>query len=123
MIRKTKQRQAILETIERSHDHPTAAQVYERVQRVQPGVGFATVYRNLRALADEGQIKEIRTGDVAQYDRRTERHDHAVCRKCGKLVDLMVALPRDLLDSAAASSGFQVSGYHTELYGLCADCQ
>jgi Fe2+ or Zn2+ uptake regulation protein len=123
MMRNTRQRQAILEVVERSHDHPTAAQVYERVRVAEPGVGFATVYRNLRTLADEGKISEIRSGEVSQYDRRTERHDHAICQRCGKLVDLMVSLPMDVLENAAQASGFRVSGYHTEVFGLCPDCQ
>lgn len=123
MIRLTKQRQAILEVVERSHDHPTAAQVYERVQQLFPGVGFATVYRNLGALAEEGMVREIRVGEVTQYDRRTDRHDHAVCRKCGKLVDVVVTLPTEVVESVTEQSGFQVSGYHTELFGLCSDCK
>ena len=123
MIRQTKQRQAILEAVEQSHDHPTAAQVYERVQRVLPGVGFATVYRNLGALAEEGRIREIRVGDVTQYDRRTDRHDHAVCSGCGTLMDVLVPLPAEAVRSVMEQSGFQVAGYHTEVFGLCSDCR
>lgn len=123
MIRQTKQRQAILEVVERSHDHPTAAQVYERVRQVQPGIGYATVYRNLNALAEEGVIRGIQVGEVTQFDRRAERHDHAVCRQCGTLVDLVVPLSAELVRAAAEQSGFQVADYHTELTGLCAECR
>jgi len=123
MIRQTKQRQAILEAVEGSHDHPTAAQVYDRVRRVLPGVGFATVYRNLGTLAEGGMIREIRVGEVTQYDRRTDRHDHAVCRRCGKLVDVMVPLPIEVLQAALEQSGFQVAGHHTEVFGLCSECR
>lgn len=123
MIRQTKQRQAILEVVERSHDHPTAAQVFERVQRVLPGVGFATVYRNLAALAEEGLIREIRVGDVTQYDRRTDRHDHAVCGQCGKLVDVMVPLPAEVVQAVMEQCGFEVAGYHTEVFGRCSECR
>ena len=123
MIRQTKQRQAILEVIERSHDHPTAAQVYERVQRILPGVGYATVYRNLGALAADDLVQEIRLGEVTQYDRRTDRHDHAVCSRCGKLQDLTVTLSPEAIKGAIEQSGFEVSGYHTEFWGLCSDCR
>jgi len=123
MIRQTKQRHAILEVVERSHDHPTAAQVYERVRRTLPGLGFATVYRNLGALAEDGTIREIRVGEVAQYDGRTDRHDHAVCSRCGRLVDVMAPLTVEAVQAALEPSGFQVAGYHTEVFGLCADCR
>ncbi|MFN3649763.1 MAG: Fur family transcriptional regulator [Armatimonadota bacterium] len=123
MVRQTKQRQAILEIVERSHDHPTAAQVFERVQRVLPGIGYATVYRNLGALTEEGMIREIRVGDVAQYDRRTDRHDHAVCGQCGKLIDVEVPLAVEAVQAALDETGFQVAGYHTEVFGLCSECR
>jgi Fur family transcriptional regulator, peroxide stress response regulator len=123
MIRNTKQRQAILEAVEQSHDHPTAAQVYDRVRRVLPGVGFATVYRNLGTLAEEGTIQEIRVGQVTQYDRRTDRHDHAVCRRCGKLADVEVPLPDEVVQAVMEQSGFRVAGYHIEVFGLCVECR
>lgn len=123
MMRQTKQRQAILEVIERADDHPTAAHVYDRVQRLLPGVGFATVYRNLGALAEAGLIREIRVGEVMQYDRRTDRHDHALCRRCGKLVDVMVPLPAEVIEAVREQSGFHVVGHHTELFGECPDCR
>jgi Fur family transcriptional regulator, peroxide stress response regulator len=123
MIRQTRQRQAILQAVERSHDHPTAAQVYERVRQVLPGIGYATVYRNLGALAEDGLIREIRVGDVTQYDRRTDRHDHAVCRGCGKLVDVLVPLPSETIQAVMDQCGFKVAGYHTEVFGLCSECR
>jgi Fur family ferric uptake transcriptional regulator/Fur family peroxide stress response transcriptional regulator len=123
MLRQTKQRQAILEAVEQSHDHPTAAQVYERVRRVLPGVGFATVYRNLGGLAEEGMIRELCVGEVTQYDRRTDRHDHAICRQCKKLVDVVVPLPAEVIEAVLEPSGFQVAGYHTEVFGLCSECR
>lgn len=123
MIRQTKQRQAILEVVERSHDHPTAAQVYERVQRVLPGVGYATVYRNLSALSADDLIQEIRIGEVTQYDRRTDRHDHAVCSRCGRVQDVTAPLPPEAVEAVTEQSGFEVSGYHTEFWGLCSDCR
>ena len=123
MIRQTKQRQAILEIVERSHDHPTAAQVYERVRQVAPGIGYATVYRSLRTLAEEGLLQEIHVGEVTQFDRRTDRHDHAVCQACGTLVDVEVRLPAECLRQVEARSGFHVTGYHTELSGLCSACR
>jgi Fur family ferric uptake transcriptional regulator/Fur family peroxide stress response transcriptional regulator len=121
-MRQTRQRQAILRLIQAADDHPTAAQVYERARQVLPELGFATVYRSLRALAGEGLIREVRVGEVAQYDRRTDRHDHVVCRRCGRLADVVVPLAEAALAQAAAESGFQIEAHHTELSGLCPYC-
>lgn len=113
----------ILELILNATDHPTAAQIYERARQVLPSVGQATVYRTLRRLVAEDLIREVRVGDVTQYDRRTERHDHVICRRCGCIGDVWVEMPEGILDRAAAQCGFRIEEHHTELFGLCPSCQ
>jgi Fe2+ or Zn2+ uptake regulation protein len=122
-LRQTRQRQAILELVRQADDHPNASQVYERARKLLPGLGYATVYRTLGKLVQEGLIREVRVGDVTQYDRRADRHDHAVCRRCGRVADVEVPVGRRALDEAAAASGFQIEDYHTELAGTCSDCR
>jgi Fe2+ or Zn2+ uptake regulation protein len=123
MQKQTRQRQAILNLIQQADEHLTAAQVYERVRQVLPTIGFATVYRNLNAMAEEGVVRVIRVGDVSQYDRRTERHDHVVCRRCGKVADVQLPVPAETLAAAAAETGFRIDEHHTELSGLCPGCR
>ena len=101
----TKQRQAVLRVIRESHEHLTASEVFERARRVLPGISFATVYNSLRYLKQEGYIGEVRFGsDAARYDRKLTRHDHALCNNCGKLVDLELTIPDELLRAAARRS-------------------
>jgi Fur family transcriptional regulator, peroxide stress response regulator len=123
MIRQTKQRQAIMGILERATDHPTAAELYERVRRLLPTIGYATVYRNLRALVQEGLVREVQLGNAARYEWAIERHDHAVCRSCGKLVDVKAHLAAEELEEIARQTGFRITEHYTELYGLCSDCQ
>ena len=84
-MRQTQQRQLIFDLVEQAADHPTAAQIFERARQLMPTIGYATVYRTLGTLVDEGMIRELRVGDVAQYDGRTDRHDHVKCRRCGRV--------------------------------------
>lgn len=123
MTRQTRQRDAILEYVSRSEDHPTAAQVYTEVRKVLPRIGFATVYRNLRVLSEDGQLQELRLGDVTQYDRRTERHDHVICRTCGRLTDVTLPHAEEAIEAAATQTGYQIERHHTELVGLCPSCR
>ena len=58
-MRITPQRRAVLEVLHAAHDHPTAADVFERVRRVHPGIGAATVYRTLGLLVDSGEALEL----------------------------------------------------------------
>jgi Fe2+ or Zn2+ uptake regulation protein len=119
----TKQRQAVLRVIRESDDHLTANEVFEDARRILPGISFATVYNSLRYLKQEGLIGEVRFGtDAARYDRKLTRHDHALCNRCGKLVDLELSIPLALIEQASALSKFDVESLELTLRGLCPEC-
>jgi Fe2+ or Zn2+ uptake regulation protein len=86
-------------------------------------VAFGTVYKALDLLSRTGQIVQIEFGDGAsRYDRRVDRHDHAICTNCGTLVDLDVRLPADLDKEASRASGFLINQHTTKFFGLCPKC-
>jgi Fe2+ or Zn2+ uptake regulation protein len=119
----TKQRQAVLQVIRESEEHLTANEVFENARRVLPGISFATVYNSLRYLKNEGLIGEVRFGmDATRYDRRLTRHDHAMCSRCGKLVDLELSIPDGLFKEAARRSKFKAESIEFTLRGLCPEC-
>lgn len=119
----TKQRQAVLQVIQESDKHPTANEVFEDARRILPGISFATVYNSLRYLKNEGLIGEVHFGsDAARYDRNLSRHDHAVCRICGELVDLDLKIPAGLIREAARRSQFMAESIELTLHGLCPAC-
>ena len=119
----TRQRQAVLEEIRGREDHPTAGEVFEGARKRLPSISFATVYNSLRYLKEAGLIHEIRFGDGAsRYDRETDRHDHAICSTCGKLVDFDLPQCGDLLRVAARKSKFKPESVHLTLRGICPDC-
>lgn len=120
----TKQRQTVLRVIRESEEHLTANEVFEHARRLLPGISFATVYNSLRYLKNEGLIGEIRFGaDCSRYDRKLERHDHAICNLCGKLVDLELSIPNGLIKEAARRSKFQPGSIELTLRGLCPKCK
>lgn len=119
----TKQRQAVLKVIRDSDQHLTANEVFEDARRLLPGISFATVYNSLRYLKQEGLIGEVRFGNGAsRFDRRLTRHDHAVCSSCGKLVDLDLSIPDELLRAAAKRSKFRPESIELTLRGSCPEC-
>ena len=120
----TKQREAVLRVIRASDEHLTANEVFEKARRVLPGISFATVYNSLRYLKDESLIGEVRFGkDATRYDRKLTRHDHAICSRCGKLVDLELHIPKKLVDEAASLSKFEPESIELTLHGLCPKCR
>ena len=123
-LRLTPQRRAVLEVLATATDHPTAAEVFERVRARVPGIGAATVYRTLTRLVDAGQALELSLGDgaSARYDGNVTRHDHVVCSRCARAVDIDSPLPRGASDEVARRTGFAVSGYDLQFRGMCPDC-
>lgn len=123
-FRMTPQRQAVLEAVRASHDHPRAADIYERVRRVLPGIAFGTVYNALNALAEQGIIRQLAFGDAAsRFDARTDRHDHAVCTRCGSLADVHASPAPATVRAVAERTGFTIHEHHTRLLGVCAACR
>src|SRR6187455_538943 len=116
----TKQRRSVLRVIRESERHLTANEVFDDARRLLPGISFATVYNSLRYLTNEGLIGEIRFGkDANLYDRKLTPHDHAICTKCGELVDIEMEHPQELINRAAKISKFKPESLEFTLRGIC----
>jgi len=121
--RLTPYRAAVLEALNASLNHPTAAEIYHKVRRRRPGVAYATIYNALGWLTRNGMVVELKFGDAAsRYDPITARHDHLVCTGCGALVDYEVPLPQRIWQRAGRRHGFRIHHYRLELFGFCPSC-
>ena len=119
----TRQREVVLRVIRDAHEHLTANEVFGRAKELLPSISFATVYNSLRFLKDAGHIAEISFGNGAsRFDRITHRHDHAICTSCGKLVDIEMEHPAELVKKAARQSKFRPESLEFTLRGLCPEC-
>lgn len=122
--RLTPQREAVLQVIRAREDHPTANEIFQAARLLLPTISHATVYNSLRFLKETGLVHEIKFGDGAsRYDRETERHDHAICNECGKLVDFDLPQAVELMQAAARKSKFKAASVHLTLRGVCPDCR
>ena len=120
----TPQRIAVLQVIRESENHLTASEIFEAARKLRPSISYATVYNSLRYLKEAGLVGEISFGNGAsRYDRETERHDHALCTSCGKLVDFEFDVTDELVRSAARRSRFKAESLQLTLRGLCPDCR
>ena len=119
----TRQREVVLRVIRDAHEHLTANEVFGRAKDLLPTISFATVYNSLRYLKDAGHIAEISFGNGAsRFDRITHRHDHAICTSCGRLVDIEMDHPAEILKKAARQSKFKPESIEFTLRGLCPEC-
>ena len=121
----TRQRQVVLDVVRSGDEHPTAAQVFEAARKALPGISFATVYNSLRYLKQAGLVREVASfgSSPSRYDSETNRHDHAVCSDCGKLVDFDLPGTVELIRPAARASRFKAESVHLTLIGVCPECR
>lgn len=115
----TKYAKKILEIVESSRSHMTAEQIFEELKKTYPQVVLATVYNNLNKLWSENLIRKISAEGIADRYDRTERHDHLICRKCGKLTDVNL---NDMTELFEKQLGLSILSYDLKLLYLCGDC-
>ena len=121
--RNTIQRRKTLQMVQKSRTHATAEAIYERLHVEMPEISLSTVYRNLKALADEGLISVTDLGDGLVFEAvEAHAHHHLVCLNCKKVIPLDHAYVEPLFDQIE-QQGFQLVTSHLALYGYCADCQ
>jgi Fur family peroxide stress response transcriptional regulator len=124
MLRRTKQKEAILEVLRGTKSHPTADWVYNEVRKEIPNISLGTVYRNLRILCESGEISELDLCDTsARFDARKDNHYHFRCEKCGRVFDVDMSLDEDINSRATQKTGFKVLYHRLEFRGICKDCQ
>jgi Fur family transcriptional regulator, peroxide stress response regulator len=88
-LRCTTQRYAVMAFLMECHRHPTAAEIFEAVNRVDPRSSRATTYNNLRDLVQAGLVREVAVeGRAARFDARGMRHHHFICDRCGNVEDV-----------------------------------
>ena len=110
----------ILEIINNSNEHMTAEQVFFTLKSIHPSVVLATVYNNLNNLYKQGKIRKISIeGCPDRYDK-TIRHDHLVCRCCGKLSDIYL---EDITSELERQTGFSIDGYDLKVQYICPECK
>ena len=116
----TKYEIEILRIISESHEHLTADEVFDVLKTKYPGVVKATCYNNLNKLTDQGLIRRIvMDNGGCRYDKIV-RHDHLVCRNCGKLKDVFL---KDITSSLKTDLGEDIDSYDLKIYWLCPDCR
>lgn len=114
----------MLEAIIEADKHLSAKEIYERVSKRMPGIAYSTVYNALSYFRRAGLIKEVRTpGRGLLYDKRCERHDHLICRSCGKVLDYHLNLLDPVLRQIELETGFKIEAATTSLEGFCPDCR
>lgn len=120
----SRKRQAILEAICNTKNHPTAEWVYQAVKPQYPDLSLGTVYRNLSRFKEEGKIISIGVvNGQERFDGNTRPHNHFVCTQCGRVIDLEERyLPSETHQMLSSKYGVQVESHELIFHGVCREC-
>lgn len=110
----------ILETVNSSHSHMTAEEIFDSLRQSYPTVVLATVYNNLNRLWKDGLVRKVSVEGMPDRYDRIQRHDHLVCKECGRLLDIDLG---DLTVQLEKRAGISILSYDLKLTYLCQECQ
>ncbi len=125
-LRHTKQREAIADAFFSAGRHITAEELFNAAKRRNPEIGYATVQRNLNLLCESGLAEEIKIGkQKTKYEQKLggRHHDHLICVKCGRLIEVNDEKIEKLQDKLAKANDFIPIKHKLEIYGICGDCK
>jgi len=103
--------------------HPPIEELYAEIKKDHPAISKSTVYRNLRQLAKDGEIREVSLPDgLERYDTNTMQHYHFKCRNCGHIFDVEMEYLVEINATVQGKYGFHVDGHDVVFSGICDTC-
>ncbi|MGO4340189.1 Fur family transcriptional regulator [Phycicoccus sp. Soil748] len=122
--RPTRQRAAVAALLAGTGEFRSAQELHALLRAGGDKVGLATVYRNLQAMAADGEIDMLRTDDGEAVYRAcsTGHHHHLVCRDCGRTVEVEGPTVEAWATRVSAEHGFTDVHHTLEIFGTCAGC-
>ena len=123
--RLTVQRTLILDVIESISGHIGVDEVFRRIHDAYPQVNVSTVYRTMELLEQEGLLTHTHFHDGAALWHRAEEghHQHLVCERCGRKIDLDLEVVEPLAGELRTRYGFAANLTHFAILGICDACQ
>jgi Fur family ferric uptake transcriptional regulator len=123
-LKRSEQREAIVDTFLRSQSHLSVDDLLHLVQKRRPDVGRTTVYRTLKLLQAAGLAQELELKGESRFEREYNRahHDHFICQHCGEIIEFESPEIERIQDEIAHSLGFVIEGHRHQIFGQCRAC-
>ncbi|HUA36314.1 MAG TPA: transcriptional repressor [Candidatus Binataceae bacterium] len=124
-LKSTGQRDDIARVFFEMGRHISAEELYAEVKKINPHVGYATIYRTLRLLKECALLYERHFDEgQARYEAVGERHhDHFICERCGKIIEFENDDIERMQEIIARELKATLTRHKMELYGICAECK
>lgn len=125
-LKRTDQRDLILEVFLETEGHVSVEDLYELVKKRDPAVGFTTVYRTMKLMAEAGLAHEVRfTDGRARYEHEYnhQHHDHLICTECNSVIEFYNPAIEELQEEIAQAHQFKIRDHSHRIFGICMLCQ
>lgn len=110
----------IMNIVNESCEHLTAEKIFFEMKKKFPQIVLASVYNNLNMLTRQGLIKKVSLdGQPDRYDK-IKKHDHLVCRTCGRLADFQFG---DLTENLVGQLHSAIFDYDLKVFYECPECK
>ena len=116
----TKYERAIYDIVRMSREHLTVHQIFERLKTDHPKVVLATVYNNLNKMWESGLVRKVSAEGMPDRYDIPQKHDHLVCKRCGKILDVFF---EDLTAPLRSQLGQDFLFYELKVYYQCPECR
>lgn len=123
--RYTSQKKVIVERVFDAKEHFEIEDFINQLRAAKYRFSRSTVYRTVKQLLDAGLIQKISTQDGKVFyepKRGRKQHDHLICNRCGKILEIKQAVIDQILDQYCEKIGFTQEYRSLHLYGLCKQC-
>ena len=123
-LKRSEQREVILEAFLRAQRHVSVDDLLQIVQKRRPDIGRTTVYRTLKLLREAGLASELDLQGQTRFEPDYNRghHDHFICNSCGAIFEFANEEVERIQDEIAAGLGFTIEGHRHQIFGLCRLC-
>lgn len=124
-LKSTRQREVILDEFLASGAHLSTEELYLALRKQHPGIGYATVHRTLKLLAESGLAAPRHFGDgQTRYEQHSDahHHDHLICTVCGAIIEFEDEVIELLQEKVAKEHGFLIERHRLDIYGRCSGC-
>lgn len=125
-LKHTGQRDTILRTFLDTRDHLSTDDLYRLVRKQDERIGFTTVYRTLKLLAECGLASEVAFNDgIARYEHQYNRrnHHHMVCTECGSSVEFFSTDIERIEREVGRKNKYLTTRHTFQIYGVCDECR
>lgn len=123
-LKQTRQRDAIASIFFKTKKHIKIEELLNEVRKVEPSIGYVTVYRTLMLLKECGLAQQRHFGEgQSLFENAGEHHDHMICIKCGSIVEFEDDRIEKLQEEIAKKNNFRIVSHRHEIYGACSRCQ